>query len=68
MPSSLFSLLAVLLMLLPINYPPARLTYQLTLTLTVITYKVRVRVRVRVRFSVSVSVRVRVRGTLTVIT
>ena len=42
MPSSLFSLLAVLLMLLPINYPPARLTYQLTLTLTVITYKVRV--------------------------
>ena len=40
MPSSLFSLLAVLLMLLPINYPPARLTYQLTLTLTVITYKV----------------------------
>ena len=40
MPSSLFSLLAVLLMLLPINYPPSRLTYQLTLTLTVITYKV----------------------------
>ena len=27
-------------MLLPINYPPSRLTYQLTLTLTVITYKV----------------------------
>ena len=40
MPASLFSLLAIVLMLLPANYPPSRLTYQLTLTLTVVAYKV----------------------------
>lgn len=39
LPASFFSLLAVLLMLLPVDYPPSRLTYLLTLTLTVVAYK-----------------------------
>lgn len=41
MPASLFSLLAIVLQALPVNYPPSRLTYQLTLTLTVVAYKAR---------------------------
>ena len=39
LPSSCFSLLAVIIMILPVGYPPSRLIYQLTLTLTVVSYK-----------------------------
>jgi len=38
-PSALFSLLAIAMMGLPVNYPPSRLTYLLAVTLTVVTYK-----------------------------
>jgi len=39
LPSDIFALLAIFMMLLPVNYPPARLTYMLALTLTAVTYK-----------------------------
>eukprot|EP00966_Prymnesium_polylepis_P208982 4841392-Prymnesium_polylepis.1 len=38
-PSAFFSALAIVMMGLPVNYPPSRLTYLLTVTLTVVTYK-----------------------------
>jgi len=39
LPSALFTVLSVVLLSLPINFPPARLTYSLALTLTVVAYK-----------------------------
>ena len=39
LPACVFSLLAVMIMILPVSYPPSRLIYQLTLTLTVVSYK-----------------------------
>ena len=39
MPTGLFALLGIAIMSLPVNYPPARLTYMLTLMLTLVAYK-----------------------------
>jgi len=39
LPSGIFALAGVLLLLLPLNFPPSRLVYILTLVLTVVTYK-----------------------------
>ena len=39
LPTGLFALLGIVLLCLPINFPPSRLVYELTLTLTIVTYK-----------------------------